>query len=286
MKKGASRYGTVESHKLVDEWIHEGSWPKLAVSPDDQLVAVASETIGIYTLEGRLVNSIDVSIFSLCFSPDSSKLVCGNYHNIFMCDVRTGALVLDPLQGHQDDVWSLVWSHDCTRIFSGSRDKTIRCWNAQTGEQIGPAWLGHTDTIKSSSLSPDGSILASASRDRTIRFWDATTGRPIGQHLRHSEKVMMVRFSPSGEHVASATLDGKLYLWRVPSSGTIEKQSHHISLLDTAQLHFLYCYMRTLFSYPHLTLRLHALHHTMIKGRVWSMGYFRHLVSSYPRWNI
>ena len=226
---GKVKVWDVETHKLVKEWTHPGDWPRIAISPDDRLVAVGDQAVAIYTVEGRQVNhSIKLGgyrVLSLCFSPDGNKLACGTYYGIRVYDVDTATLILGPLKGHLDLVEDVLWSRDGSRLFSGSTDKTIRCWNSDTGEQIGLPWTGHTEAIVSLSLSPNGSVLASASWDKTVRFWDATTGNPIG-HLQHDDEVRIVRFSPSGESMVSASRWGaKIYLWGVPRLNSVENQA-------------------------------------------------------------
>ncbi|KAG6382170.1 WD40-repeat-containing domain protein [Boletus reticuloceps] len=227
-RSGKVKVWDVESHEFVQVWTCTGI-PKIAISPDDQFVAIGGWTVvKIYSMEGGRVNrSMDVrdlDKFMKCmsFSPNGDKLACGIDCDIHVYDVKTGALILGPLKGHNRDTTCVLWSRDGNRLFSASGDKKIRCWNAQTGEQIGHPWIGHTNIVYSLSLSPDGSILASASEDRTVRFWDATTGDPIGQHLRHGKRVSDVSFSPSGEFVASIDIE-KICLWRVPwfSSATL-----------------------------------------------------------------
>ena len=226
---GGIKVWNVESYKLVNEWSHQGSYPRIAISPDDRLVAAGDRAVTIYTMEGsKLGHSIKVgkAIRSLCFSHDGTKLACGTDDDIRVYDVDTGTLILGPLRGHEKRVNCVLWSRNGRRLFSASEDKAIRYWNSDTGEQIGHPWTGHTGSIRSLSLSPDGSILASASWDKTVRFWDTTTGNPIRQHLQHDDEVEAVRFSPSGESVASAAgWDGKIYLWRVPRLKSIGNQA-------------------------------------------------------------
>ena len=214
---GGIKIWDVESHKLVKTWTHEEK-PAIAISPDDQLIAAGDYTVGIYTTEGERVNSALTGsrALSLSFSPDGNKLACGTQKDIRIYGVKTGTLVLGPLEGHDYEVIAVLWSRDGSRLFSASADKTIRCWNSGTGEQIGQPWTGHTDYILSLSLSPDGTLLASASPDKTVRFWDTTHGHPVRQHLQHDATVNSVCFSPSGEFVASGAGDGDIYLWRVP----------------------------------------------------------------------
>ena len=216
----------VESHQLVEAWSHQEGDTPIAISPNDRFIAAGSWTVGIFTMEGEQVNSIEVDheVWSLSFSPDGNKLACGTREDICIYDVEIGTCVLGPLKGHESWINSVLWSRDGSRLFSASRDKTIRCWNTGTGEQTGQPWTGHTDCIWSVSLSPDGTLLASASADKTVRFWDTIHGRPVRQHLQHATSVLSVCFSPSGESVASGDEHGDVYLWRVPQVSSI----HHL----------------------------------------------------------
>ncbi|KAI9573319.1 WD40-repeat-containing domain protein [Boletus coccyginus] len=219
---GRIKVWDVESHKLVKEWTHPERHFKVSISPDDRLIAAGSWNVAIYTMEGGHVDSVEVGdiIWSMCFSPCGDKLACGTIFGTCVYDVNSGMLILGPL----DRSVTVLWSHDGSRLFSGSVGGTICSWNSNTGQQIGHPWTGHTGTIRSLSLSPDGSILASASWDKTIRFWNATTGDPIGKHLQHNEAVYAVCLFPSGEFVALGE-DGKIFLREVPCLNSVESRT-------------------------------------------------------------
>ena len=49
-------------------------------------------------------------------------------------DAETGKDIIPPLNGHSDIVRSVAFSSDGKKIVSGSSDKTIRVWDADTGK--------------------------------------------------------------------------------------------------------------------------------------------------------
>ena len=104
-------------------------------------------------------------------------------------------------------VSSAAFSPDGTRIVSGSTDKTVRLWDAATGQPIGQPLRGHDNWVTTVAFSPDGTRIASAGVDGTIRLWDAATGQPIGQPMHgDARSVASVAFSPDGTRIASAGL--------------------------------------------------------------------------------
>ena len=54
---------------------------------------------------------------------------------------------------------------------SGSADKTLKVWDAQTGQETFTL-KGHSDIVSSVSFSPDGKRIVSGSYDKTVKVWD------------------------------------------------------------------------------------------------------------------
>ncbi|CDF36531.1 WD40-repeat containing [Chondrus crispus] len=153
-------------------------------------------------------------VTAACISKDSSRAVIGfsNGELITWC-TRKNELV-PSFEGHSAGISAVVISSDGKRVASGSGDKTVRVWDAETGVQIGETMTGHTDSVRSVSMSGDGKRVASGSADETVRVWDAETGGQIGKTMTgHTDSVRSVSLSGDGKRVASGSADETVRVW-------------------------------------------------------------------------
>ncbi|KAM0393285.1 hypothetical protein ACHAPZ_010238 [Fusarium culmorum] len=136
------------------------------------------------------------------------------------------------LEGHSSYVNSVVFSHDSKKVASGSDDKTIRIWNAETGE-CERELKGHSSWVRSVVFSHDSKKVASGSFDKTIRIWNAETGKCERELKGHSSYVNSVVFSRDSKKVASGSSDKTIRIWNAETGECERELKGHSSYVNS-----------------------------------------------------
>lgn len=113
--------------------------------------------------------------------------------------------------GHTDSVSAVAVTADGRTVVSGSYDRTVRVWDAATGEER-RRLEGHTDSVTAVAVAADGWTVVSASEDRTVRMWDTATGAERGRFL-HTSPVYAVAVTLDGRTVVSGSTGGTVRVW-------------------------------------------------------------------------
>ncbi|MCL6590461.1 MAG: WG repeat-containing protein [Firmicutes bacterium] len=158
--------------------------------------------------------------FELAYEFSEGFAVVKNDGRYGFIDHQGQWLALSFRKGHTDRLRAVAFSPDGKLIASGSDDKTVKLFNADTGTLI-RTFTGHTDYVWSVDFSPDGKTLLSCSDDRTIRLWEVVTGNVSMICKGHNGNVRAAAFSPDGRWIASGGGDKTIRLWDVSAGKSI-----------------------------------------------------------------
>ncbi|MGD0419041.1 MAG: TIR domain-containing protein [Xanthobacteraceae bacterium] len=143
------------------------------------------------------------------------------------------------LTGHLGTVTSVAYSPNGRMIVSGSLDRSLKVWDASSGELL-RTLSGDYGAVSSVAFLPDGQHVVSSSLKGAIIIWNVDTGQPI-RSLRSdanyswesSPAVRAIAVSPDGARVASGNVDSSVTVWNVASGGVLQIFRSHDQDIET-----------------------------------------------------
>jgi WD40 repeat protein len=148
------------------------------------------------------------------FSPDGNYIIASYDNKITLWDVASGKKIRN-FEGHQSNVWDVVFSPNLKFLASCSEDKTVRLWDFDSGKEI-----RRFSSIQSDSrhvcFSPDGSKLAAVTLD-TVSVWETENGHLIHRFNDYGFYTDLA-FSRDGKFLNAVGRDGIFCTWNLQTS--------------------------------------------------------------------
>ncbi len=146
---------------------------------------------------------------------------------------QAGALVYT-LQGHRSRVTSVALSANGRTVASGSDDRTVRVWDAKTGQALHT--LQHVGAVTSVALAADGHVLVAGCLDHTVRLWDTRTGRALQTLQGHGGNVNCVALSADGQTLVSGSDDQTVRVWDAKTGLSLHVLHGHAGSVSSVAL--------------------------------------------------
>lgn len=145
------------------------------------------------------------------------------------------------ISGHIMGVRALAISNRYSYLFSGSEDKTVRCWdlertNLAAGCQI-RNYHGHVGGIYAMALHPELDVLFTAGRDSAIRVWDIRTKNQVMVLTGHRSDVTGLVAQVGDPQICSLSMDSTLRLWDLRKQTTQLTLTHHTKSVRLLAMH-------------------------------------------------
>lgn len=188
------------------------SWFVFPIQAQDISTTITVEAEQVSLIDTVRSSSILFGARSVATNSTGTRLVTGSDDNrAYVYDLPSGAPRFE-LLGHTDIVNSAEYSPNGNFIITGSRDSTVRIWDATNGSLMRTINLESEQWVWDVAVSPNSEFIAAAaykynSSSNDAIIWNASNGEEI-QRIRHPGWVNSVQFSPDGTKLLTSWYSG------------------------------------------------------------------------------
>lgn len=216
----------------------------LAFSPSaDVLASAGYREVKLWQRPSNVTSgnfSQDWGVTAMAVSPDGKWLALGRTDNSIALQGLIDQNAKRILVGHMGPIGGVQFSADSSRLFSGSKDKSLRQWNVAEGTQT--SHLETSEEVTSVALNLDSTCLFSGhTGDNVIRGWRipfelakpadgdkaAEPVKPIVEMKGHTAATTsLALLGPAGTHLLSASADSTWRVWEISTGNQTQSQNH------------------------------------------------------------
>lgn len=214
----------------VDMPGHRSDIRCLTLSSDDRMLASASQgSLKIWNTRTRsCLRTLDCG-YALCaaFLPGDKIVVIGTRDGkLEIFDIASSNL-LDTIDAHERDIWSLHVNPDGRSLATGSADKTAKFWDLKvvqeevlgTNRKVPKLTLVHTRTLKTADdilavrFSPDSKFIALSTLDTTVKVFYTDSLKLYLSLYGHKLPVLSLDISYDSKLVVTSSADKTVRVW-------------------------------------------------------------------------
>ena len=215
-------------------------------SNDNRTIITGSQhSINFWDIDSQCISTFFKTkdwLSSLIISQDEKTIACANISNednfirIWQIDDLNSSttnyqIPNKILKGHNDNIWSIAFNPDGTKIVSGSSDRTVKIWNSQTGQCL-KTLSGHNRPVLCVSFSPNGNTVASCGGHSIIKLWNVETGECF-QTIQEKASYI-IKFNSNGLILASGHTSGIIKLWNTKNGECIQTLGNRKPIISIA----------------------------------------------------
>lgn len=220
---------------------HEMWVTRLAVSPDNRLVATISQdhTIRIWDrVQAKCLQTIKTEpreFNNLAFHPDSKTLwiMFSNWPQRY--DVSTGKLLTTGNPGHEGNIIGLAFAADGRTLWTTSYDRTTRTWDVTTGRELQQRQDSSLGWVVKAAISDDRAYIAFSGRQDIaitgqrfrVAVYELSTGKLIRIYETRSPHGEL---SLSPDHKLLALNDNSMTVWSLDKDRQLYESTDLVSI--------------------------------------------------------
>ena len=236
----------------VDQPGHRSDIRCLALSSDDRMLASASHgSLKIWNVRTQsCIRTLECeNALCITFLPGDKIVIVGSRSgNLEVFDIASSTL-LETVEAHEKDIWSLQVHPDGKSMVSVSADKCAKFWEFKVVQEevLGTArsqpkltlvhirTLKVTDDILCARYSPDGRLLALSTLDNTIKVFFSDSLRLFLTLYGHKLPALSLDISYDSKLIVSSSADKNIRVWGL-DFGDCHKTffAHQDSILSVA----------------------------------------------------
>ncbi|KAI1627591.1 Ca2+/calmodulin-dependent protein kinase [Exophiala viscosa] len=214
----------------VDMPGHRSDIRCVALSSDDRMLATASHgSLKIWnTRTQSCLRTLDCG-YALCmaFLPGDKIVVVGTREGTLEVFDIAASTLLDTINAHERDIWSLKVSPDGKSLVTGSADKSAKFWQFKVVQEevlgttrknskltlVHSRTLKVTDDILSVCFSPDERLLAVSTLDNTVKVFFVDSLKLFLSLYGHKLPVLSMDISYDSKLIVTSSADKNVRVW-------------------------------------------------------------------------